>query len=109
MSRSLYPSQVPAKCSSVPAQLASTMTPPLPSVLGSEAAGVIEGLGVGVNGPTIGMRVAAPLFAGGIYFGGYADYAVIDADLVTPLPDALPFEDATALLIQGLTALYLTR
>ena len=55
------------------------------------------------------MRVAAPLFAGGIYFDGYADYAVIDADLVTPLPEALQFEDATALLVQGLTAPYLTR
>src|SRR5437016_4559265 len=34
--------------------------PPLPSVLGLEAAGVIEGLGASVNGPTIGMRLAAP-------------------------------------------------
>lgn len=85
------------------------MTPPLPSVLGSEAAGVIEGHGSGVSGLTIGMRVAAPLFASGNFSGGYADYAVIDADLVTPLPDALPFEDTTALMVQRLTALYLTR
>ncbi|MCI0601116.1 MAG: zinc-binding dehydrogenase [Beijerinckiaceae bacterium] len=85
------------------------MTPPIPSVLGSEAAGVIEGLGAGVAGPGIGTRVAAPLFAAGNFFGGYADYVAINADLVTPLPDALPFEDATALMVQGLTALYLTR
>ena len=30
------------------------MTPPLPSVPGSQAAGLIEGFGAGVNGPTIG-------------------------------------------------------
>lgn len=70
---------------------------------------MIDGLGAGTNGRTIGMRGAVPLFAGGIYFGSYADYAVIEVVLVTPLPDALPFEDATPLLVQGLTALYPTR
>ena len=60
---------------------------------------MIDGLGAGANGLTIGMRGAAPLFAGGIYFGSYADYAVIEAVLVTPLPDALPFEDAILLFI----------
>lgn len=34
---------------------------------------------------------------------------VIDAGLVVPLPAALSFEVATALMIQGLTALNLTR
>jgi NADPH2:quinone reductase len=85
------------------------MTPPLPCVPGSEAAGVIEGLGKGMSGLTIGMRVAAPLFASGKLFGGYAGYLVIDADLAAPIPHALSFEQATALMVQGLTALYLTR
>jgi NADPH:quinone reductase len=85
------------------------MTPDLPAVLGTEAAGAVEALGVGVQGPPPGTRVAAPLFGAGIYFGGYADYVVIDAGLVVPLPGALSFEAATALMIQGLTALYLTR
>lgn len=85
------------------------MTPPLPSVLGSEAAGTIAGLGAGVDGIAIGTRVAAPLFAANISFGGYAEYVVIPAEYVVPLPDGLSFEDATALMVQGLTAVYLVR
>ena len=50
-----------------------------------------------------------PLFATGATGGGYADHVVVDAGLVVPLPDAVAFETATALMIQGLSALYLTR
>ena len=85
------------------------VTPPLPAVLGSEAAGVVAGLGSGVEDFAIGQRVAAPLFAAGVAFGGYAEYVVIDAGLAAALPDEVSFEQATALMIQGLTALYLTR
>ena len=85
------------------------VTPELPTVLGSEAAGTVEGLGPGVVGPAVGTRVAAPLFAQGSLLGGYADHVLIDASLAVPLPDALPFAEATALMVQGLTALYLTR
>jgi NADPH2:quinone reductase len=49
-----------------------------------------------------------PLFAIG-RSGGYAEYVVADAASVVPLPDELSFEDATALMVQGLTALHLTR
>lgn len=85
------------------------VTPQLPTVLGTEVAGTIDALGDGVSGMAIGARVAAPLFATGMYFGGYADYVLIDAALVAPLPDALSFAEATALMVQGLTALYLTK
>ncbi len=85
------------------------VTPDLPAVLGTEVAGTIESLGDGVQEPAVGTRVAAPLFGTGSYFGGYADYVLIDASLAVPLPDAVSFESATALMIQGLTALYLTK
>lgn len=85
------------------------VSPALPAVLGSEVAGTVESLGAGVVGPAVGARVAAPLFAAGSLLGGYADHVLIDAGLVVPLPDALPFPEATALMVQGLTALYLTR
>jgi NADPH2:quinone reductase len=85
------------------------VTPELPAVPGSEVAGTIEALGDGVGGLAVGGRVAVPLFAAGSYAGGYADYVLIDAGLVVPLPDALSFEAATALMIQGLTALHLTK
>jgi NADPH2:quinone reductase len=84
------------------------ITPPLPVILGAEAAGVVEAVGVDVHGFAIGQRVAAPLFAANS-LGGYAEFAVIDANLAVPLPDAISFEQAAALMIQGLTALYLTR
>jgi NADPH:quinone reductase len=85
------------------------VTPPLPAVLGNEVAGVVERLGAGVGGPAVGARVVAPIFAAGGFYGGYAEYALIDAGFVVPLPDALSFEVATALMVQGLTALFLTR
>ena len=85
------------------------LTPELPSVLGHEVSGVVEALGAGVAGPGPGTRVAAPLFAAGSFFGGYAEYATIDARFAVPIPSELSFEDATALMVQGLTALHLTR
>jgi NADPH2:quinone reductase len=85
------------------------ITPSLPAILGSEATGVVENVGAGVESMTVGQRVAVPLFATANPMGGYAEYAVIEAGLAVPLPDKLSFEAATALMVQGLTALYLTR
>src|SRR5579859_2443020 len=84
------------------------VTPPLPAILGAEAAGVVEAVGAGADGFSVGQRVAVPLFAGN-NLGAYAEFAVIDAGLAVPLPDAISFDQAAALMIQGLTALYLTR
>lgn len=85
------------------------VTPVLPAIPGCEVAGTVVALGEGVDGPPVGTRVAAPLFAGGSLFGGYAEYAVVDAGLAVPLPDTLSFDDATALMVQGLSALHLTQ
>lgn len=84
------------------------VTPDLPMIMGVEAAGVVEAQGDGVAAPPIGTRVAVPLFAAG-RGGGHAEYAAIDAASAVPLPDGLPFEDACALMVQGLTALHLVR
>ncbi len=85
------------------------VTPQLPVILGVEAAGVVETIGQGVDAKLLGARVAAPLFASSHPFGGYAEYVTIDAGLAVPLPETLSFEDATALMVQGLTALHLLR
>ncbi|MER9414409.1 zinc-binding dehydrogenase [Mesorhizobium sp. M0306] len=85
------------------------VTPQLPMIPGVEAAGIVEALGQGVDASLLGTRVAAPLFASSRPFGGYADYVTIDASLAVPLPDSLSFGDATALMVQGLTALHLSR
>jgi NADPH:quinone reductase len=83
------------------------LTPELPAVLGHEVAGVIEAVGEGVRGLAPGARVVAPLFAAGRFVGGYAEHALIDAAFVAPIPSALSFEVAAALMVQGLTALHL--
>ena len=85
------------------------VTPQLPMMPGVEAAGTVEALGQGVDARLLGTRVAAPLFVSKRPFGGYADYVTLDSDLAVPLPDALSFADATALMVQGLTAFHLLR
>jgi NADPH2:quinone reductase len=85
------------------------VTPDLPAIFGVEVAGVIEVLGDGVAPSLLGARVAVPMFAVGRGSGGYAERLAIDAGSVVPIPDDLSFEDATALMVQGLTALHLVR
>ncbi|MES2270184.1 MAG: zinc-binding dehydrogenase [Pseudomonadota bacterium] len=87
------------------------ITPPLPAILGSEVAGTIAALGVDVDANTIaiGTRVAAPLFAANISLGGYAEFVVVPVDYIVPLPDNVSFDQATALMVQGLTAAYLIK
>lgn len=85
------------------------VTPGLPMFPGVEAAGTVEAVGEGADPGLLGFRVAVPLFASARPFGGYADYVAIDANLAVPLPDTLSFEDATALMVQGLTTSHLLK
>jgi NADPH:quinone reductase len=83
------------------------VTPDLPMIPGVEVAGVIEDVGEGVTA-AVGDRVAVPLFAAG-RAGGYAEHVAVDARYAIPLPDAVSFEVAVALMVQGLTALHAVR
>lgn len=74
--------------------------PDLPFTLGYEAAGTIEALGESVENFSVGQRVLATTSS-----GGYAEYATARAALTMPIPDELGYGEATALLVQGLTAL----
>lgn len=74
--------------------------PPLPFTLGFEAAGTIEAVGEGATNLESGQRVFAMMRG-----GGYAQYAIAPAAQTIQLPDELGFNEATALLVQGLTAL----
>jgi NADPH2:quinone reductase len=74
--------------------------PELPFTLGYEAAGTIEEVGEKVTNFSVGQRVLATTSS-----GGYAEYATARALLTMPIPDELGFGEATALLVQGLTAL----
>lgn len=91
------------------AQRAGAFGPmPLPLVMGGEVAGTVEAVGADVRGVTAGTRVAVPLFAHG-RMGGYAEYVTAPAAALVPLPDSVSAADAVALMVQGMTALYISR
>lgn len=76
----------------------------LPAVLGMEGAGDVVAMGDGVSDFRIGDRVAY-----GTELGGYAEERNIRADRIVPLPDAISYETAAAMMLQGMTVRYLFR
>ncbi len=74
----------------------------LPSAIGLEASGTIAKLGQGADTASvkIGGRVSA-LYRKG---AAYAEYGVLPAKDVIPLPDEVPMEIGAAFPVQGLTA-----
>jgi NADPH2:quinone reductase len=75
---------------------------PLPFTPGLEGAGIVEAIGEGVTEVKPGDRVA---YTGNI--GSYAEYNVVDAWQLIPLPDEISFEQGAAFPLQGMTAQYL--
>ncbi len=75
----------------------------LPKVIGLEAAGTVVDVGPGVTIRSVGDRVA---WAG--QMGSYADHAVVDPNRTVVVPDAIDLELAAAVMLQGMTAHYLT-
>ena len=75
---------------------------PLPATLGEEGAGTVIAIGDGVHEPRVGDRVA---WAGSI--GSYAEYAVVAAAKLVPLPANVAVEAGAAVMLQGMTAHYL--
>ena len=78
---------------------------PLPSGLGSEAAGVVEAIGDGVTAFKTGDRVG---YASG-FIGSYAEAVNIPAARLVKIPDGVSDEVAAAVLLKGMTAQYLLR
>jgi len=78
---------------------------PLPSGIGSEAAGVIEAVGSGVTDLKPGDRVA---YSGGP-IGAYAEVRVLPIDRLVKLPEAVSDRVAATLMLKGLTVQYLLR
>lgn len=75
----------------------------LPFTPGSEAAGIVDAVGPGVEDIAPGDRVAYAMS-----LGTYAEYAIVAADRTALLPDETTLESAAAALLQGMTAHYLT-
>ena len=78
---------------------------PLPSGLGTEAAGVVEAVGAGVTHVKAGDRIA---YAGGPQ-GAYCEARVMPAEKLVKLPDAISFEQGAAMMLQGMTVQYLIK
>ena len=76
---------------------------PLPAVLGSEGAGTVEALGEGVTGFAPGDRVAYTLAR-----GSYAEYHSVPALQLMKVPESIGLDVAAAMMLQGMTAHYLT-
>jgi NADPH2:quinone reductase len=77
--------------------------PRLPFTLGMEAAGVVVEIAPDVTGVRVGDRVGYSM-----ELGAFAECAAVPAWKLAPLPDAVSDEQAAALMLQGLTAHYLT-
>jgi NADPH2:quinone reductase len=76
---------------------------PLPLTLGTEAAGVVDAVGPDVTDVQPGDRVGSSEFA-----GAYAEYALAPAARLIHVPDGIDTSTAAAVLLQGMTAHYLT-
>ncbi len=76
--------------------------PSTPLIPGSEAAGVVEAVGDGVEGIVAGERVAYTM-----PLGAYRQRRVVPADRLVKIPAAVSFEMAASLMLKGLTAQFL--
>ncbi len=75
----------------------------LPFTPGVEGAGVVDAVGPDAEDVKPGDRVAYPL-----QIGSYAEYALVDAWKLVPVPEGVEPGQAATLMVQGLTAHYLT-
>ena len=74
----------------------------LPATLGEEGAGTVSAVGEGVGEVRVGDRVAWAMHG-----GAYAEYAVVPAWKLVPLPDEVSTAVGAAVMLQGMTAHYL--
>ncbi len=76
--------------------------PELPAIGGSEAVGIVEAVGEGVDAALVGRRVST-----GGASGAWAEYFCASAKAVIPVPDALPNEAAAQLVAMPFSAITL--
>ena len=75
----------------------------LPITLGQEAAGTVTAIGSDVRSVKVGGRVAYSSVQ-----GSYAEYAAVPAERLVLVPDGIDLKVAAAVMLQGMTAHYLT-
>jgi len=79
--------------------------PELPAVPGMEGAGIVLEPGAGVEGLAPGDRVAYA----GLPVGAYAQHRCIPAHRLVKIPEPIGFDEAAAMMLQGMTARYLLK
>jgi NADPH2:quinone reductase len=75
----------------------------LPFIQGNEGAGTVTAVGEGVTEVKVGDRVA---WAN--HVGSYSEFPVVPAAKLVPIPDGVDAKLAAAVMLQGMTAHYLT-
>jgi len=76
---------------------------PLPFTPGMEGSGVVESVGTDVTEVQLGDRVAYAMAV-----GAYAELAVVPSRQLVKIPATMDFSSAAAVMLQGMTAHYLT-
>ena len=74
-----------------------------PFTLGMEGAGTVDAVGPGVTEVKTGDRVAYAMIP-----GAYAEYAIVPAVKLVPVPKKVDAKTAAATMLQGMTAHYLS-
>ena len=74
-----------------------------PFTAGMEGAGVVEAVGPGVTEVDVGDRVAYAM-----HQGSYGESVVVPSSQLVPLPGDLDTQSAAAVMLQGMTAHYLS-
>lgn len=77
---------------------------PTPFTPGMEAAGVVDAVGPGVSGLSVGDRVAYAM-----NIGSYAEAAIVPTWKLAKVPEGVDLEVAAAAMLQGMTAHYLVK
>jgi NADPH2:quinone reductase len=73
--------------------------PPRPFIPGQEVSGTVE-----AAGPGVGIGVGSPL-ASKVYWGGFAEYAIVRADMAIPVPDDMELQRAATIPVVYPTAI----
>jgi NADPH:quinone reductase len=77
---------------------------PMPATIGEEGAGIVEDVGPGVTDVKRDDRVAWASVP-----GAYAEFAIVKAERLVPVPIKVDTRVAAAVMLQGMTAHYLSK
>jgi NADPH:quinone reductase-like Zn-dependent oxidoreductase len=87
-------------------RLQARVRPQANVVRGSDVAGIVAEIGSGVTDLSVGDAVFGSLWTSKmVTAGAFAEYTLVPAELLVPIPDGVGFEEAAASVMSGVTAL----